>query len=122
MSKKIIKQAVHTAAHKAAGAALQSAVSVKQAKKGTGDGWKCLSFLLIGLIGGYLLSPSKGGVLIGSFNACSGKLPEKKETLPPIRHGHKPGSRKSPFAGSVMIGSFNGLRTEDPGKKGEDKE
>lgn len=120
MSKKIVKKAVHATAHQAAGAALHSIAPVK---KGTGDVWKCLSFLLIGLIGGYLLSPNKGGVLIGSFNGISGRLPEKKEPfLPHTHHGHKQGSRKKPFAGSVVIGSFNGCRTEDAGEKVEKKE
>lgn len=122
MSKKIVKKAVHAAAHQAADAALHSIVPVKPLKKGTGDVWKCLSFLLIGLIGGYLLSPNKGGVLIGSFNGWNGKLPEKKEPLPHIHHGHKQRSKRSPFAGSVVIASFNRFRTEEAGERVEKEE
>lgn len=102
MSRKNVKKAALTAIP-----AIQAKLAEK--KPTGGNTWKCVSFLLIGLIGGYLLSPAKGGVLIGSFNGNGIHLPEKKEpVLPPHLHKHKGQKPPRPFAGSVVIGSFNG--------------
>ena len=102
MSRKNIKKAALAAIP-----AMQAKLSEKKTSGGNGNVWKCVSFLLIGVIGGYLLSPAKGGVLIGSFNGNGIHLPEKKEpVLPP--HPHKGRKPPRPFAGSVVIGSFNG--------------
>ena len=67
--------------------------------------WKCVAFLLIGIIGGYLLSPLKGGILIGGFNASKIKTPIKPPHRPERQSNKK---EKNPFSGSIVIGSFNG--------------
>lgn len=103
MSRKNVKKAALTAIP-----AIQAKLAEKKPTGGSnGNVWKCVSFLLIGLIGGYLLSPAKGGVLIGSFNGSGIRLPEKKESVFP-QHLHKGRKPPRPFAGSVVIGSFNG--------------
>ena len=102
MSRKNIKKAALTAIP-----AMQAKLSGKKPSGSNGNVWKCVSFLLIGVIGGYLLSPAKGGVLIGSFNGSGIRLPEKKESVFPP-HLHKGRKPPRPFAGSVVIGSFNG--------------
>ena len=103
MSRKNVKKAALTAIP-----AIQAKLAEKKPTGGSnGNVWKCVSFLLIGLIGGYLLSPAKGGVLIGSFNGSGIRLPEKKEPVLST-HPHKGGKPPRPFAGSVVIGSFNG--------------
>ena len=105
MSRKNVKKAALTAIP-----AIQAKLAEKKPTGASnGNVWKCVSFLLIGLIVGYLLSPAKGGVLIGSFNGNGIHLPEKKEpVLPPHLHKHKGQKPPRPFAGSVVIGSFNG--------------
>ncbi len=112
------KKMIQKVAHHAAQTALQS---VRPVNHGSGNTWKCVSFLLIGLIGGYLLSPAKGGVLIGSFNACRGGLPDKREpVLPHVPHGRRVKAKGKPFAGSVVVGSFNGFRVDEE-KTAEDE-
>lgn len=107
MSRKNVKKAALTVIP-----AIQAKLAEKKPTGGSnGNVWKCVSFLLIGLIGGYLLSPAKGGVLIGSFNGSEIQMPEKKEPVFPP-HLHKGKKRPRPFAGSVMLGCFNGCSVQ----------
>jgi hypothetical protein len=96
MKKKLVKKAAETA--------------LQAVRPHRGDNWKCVAFLLIGVIGGYLLSPAKGVVLIGSFNGSRLKMP-----VPPMPpHDRKPPHKKpeKPLKGAVVIGSFNGCSAE----------
>ncbi len=90
----------------AAGAvsAVKTAENIMHSKKGNGT-WKCVAFLLIGIISGYLLSPAKGGVLIGSFNGAHTSFTPRFSFSK--KHRHK---GNSPFPGSIIIGSFNGSK------------
>ena len=100
MKKSIVKKA----AVKTAENLLHAPVHAKK-EEGRGNVWKCVSFLLIGLIGGYLLSPAKGGVLIGSFNGARASFPSRFPIRPEL---HRHGKKKNPFSGGVFVGSFNG--------------
>ena len=119
MKKNIVKKAAAKAAVQTA-ESLLSPIHVKKEEKG--NVWKCVSFLLIGLIGGYLLSPTKGGILIGSFNGAHASFPSHLPFHPEL---HRHGKKKNPFSGGVYVGSFNGTdvshqsESPDQAKKAE---
>lgn len=121
MKKNIIKKAAAKAAVQTA-ESLLSPIHAKKEEKG--NVWKCVSFLLIGLIGGYLLSPAKGGVLIGSFNGAHASFSPHLPFHPEL---HRHGKKKNPFSGGVYVGSFNGAdvshqsESPDQAKKAESR-
>ena len=96
MKKNIVKKAAAKAAVQTA-ESLLSPIHAKKEEKG--NVWKCVSFLLIGLIGGYLLSPTKGGILIGSFNSAHASFPSHLPFHPEL---HRYGKKEKSFFGRSL--------------------